>query len=63
MEFLSEFGTERTIGRNGFAEGAGIEVEWTGECILSDGGQVTRKLVVPSVIEVPTLNPARWRSL
>jgi len=28
-----------TVGRNGFAEDAGSEVEWIGECILSEGGQ------------------------
>ena len=27
------------VGRNGFAEDAGSEVEWIGECILSEGGQ------------------------
>jgi hypothetical protein len=28
-----------TVGRNGFAEGAGSEAEWIDERILSDGGQ------------------------
>jgi Phage integrase, N-terminal SAM-like domain len=28
-----------SVGRNGFAEDAGSEVEWIGECILSEGGQ------------------------
>lgn len=27
------------VGRNGFAEDAGSEVDWIGECILSEGGQ------------------------
>ena len=31
------------IGQNGFAEGAGIEVEWTGECIFRMAGKVARR--------------------
>jgi Phage integrase, N-terminal SAM-like domain len=32
-------GRETAVGRNGFAEDAGSEVDWIGECILSEGGQ------------------------
>jgi hypothetical protein len=48
------------VGRNGFAEGAGIEVEWTGECILSDGGQGC-----PSELqrEETTISPLRARMI
>ncbi len=49
------------VGRNGFAEGAGIEdVEWAGECILSDDGQGC-----PSELqrEETTMSPLRARMI
>ena len=52
---------KRGVGRNGFAEGAGIEdVEWAGECILSDDGQGC-----PSELqrEETTMSPLRARMI
>jgi hypothetical protein len=49
---------ESSVGQNGFAEG--IEVEWTGECILSDGGHGC-----PSELqrEETTMSPLRARMI